>query len=101
VIPAQYIYPAVFMNGRAIVTMPNESQRVINSLGDLLFIVPPGFYLTPNYSATGFVMYVSNGGDMPPKFLTNDFYEITLPKGADSTYMFEQVNDKWCIALID
>ena len=90
----------MFKNGRAIVQLSEDTQHVIDTRGQTLFVVPSGFYMDHNYSGSGFIMYDNIGNSMPA-LLTEDFAPVILPESARTTNNIEHVRGDWYSCRLD
>jgi len=84
VIPPKYSWPPVFSNGKAIVQLPDDSQQVINTKGEILFNVPQGYRIEYSYYGSNFFMYDLYGNDPGSAFFTDNFEKIILPEELQS-----------------
>jgi len=92
VIPHRYSQQAYFTNGYAVVTMPDNSQQVINSRGSVVFSVTKDFWIEQDYRGDGFDLYRLGAYSYAPVFYTKDFVEIKIPEIARSDEDYTYLN---------
>ena len=92
VIPPKSVDPPTFMNGMAVIRMPDSGQQVINRRGEAVFSVPPGSFIEQRFDGSIFTVHHEDNRISPTNF-TYEFIEIELPERVrQSTYGYIYLN---------